>query len=86
VNTFSVPNTATTAVFSAMWGKGQNTVQSVYTNFNSLIAPKNTFNYSYDLLGNQDTFYDTEKNGVVWYTSSGAIAAKAVIEYNSYNF
>jgi hypothetical protein len=86
VDTFFAPNTATTAVFSAMWGKGQNTVQSVYTNFNSLIASKNTFTCSNGLFGNQDSFYGTEKTGVVWYTSGGAIVAKAVREYKSYNF
>jgi hypothetical protein len=86
VDTFFAPNTAITAVFSAMWGKGQNTVQNVYTNFNWLIASKNIFTCSNALFGNQDTFYGTKKTGVVWYSSGGAIAAKAVIEFSSYNF
>lgn len=86
VDTFVAPNTATNAVFSAMWGKGQNTLQSVYNNFNSLLTSKSTFYCDNSLFGYQDTFYGTEKTGVVWYTSGGAIAAKAVREYKSYNF
>lgn len=86
VDTFVAPNTATTAVFSAMWGKGQNTLQSVYNNFNSLLTSKSSFYCDNSLFGYQDTFYGTEKTGVVWYTQNGAIAAKAVREYKSYNF
>jgi hypothetical protein len=86
VDTFVAPNTATSAVFSAVWGKGQNPYQSVYNTFNSLLASKNTFTVENTLFGNLDTFYGTIKTGVVWYTQNGAVAAKAVREHYSYQF
>ena len=85
VDTFLAPNTATTAVFSTVWGLSQISIQSVYNSFNSLIASKNTFTGSNSQFGT-DTWPGTQKTGVVWYTSGGAIVAKAIREYQSYHF
>ena len=86
VDTFVTPNLASTQVISTVWGRAQNTIQSVYNTFNGLVTSKSTFTVQNSLFAYDDNWYGVEKSGVVWYTSGGSIVGKAFQEYASAQF
>ncbi|KAI5272126.1 hypothetical protein E4T47_04512 [Aureobasidium subglaciale] len=85
VDTYVAPNTASSSVFSIVYGKAQLTSQNTYNTYNGYLSAHNQFYIGNGEMG-VDTWPGVRKTGIFWYTTGGSIFAKAFREYSYYTF